>query len=923
MNEIAKDILMHIGMPRRSGRYPYGSGKDPYQHSGDFLARIKDLEEQNLTFEHPRTGETIKGEPAIAYALGIVDEFKNPSTGRLRTQIAVAKEEERRLKVDTAKRMREKEGKSLQQIAKEMGFDNDSSVRSLLNEDAEKRMAASKETAEFLKKQLETKEMIDVGKGVERHLRVSRDKLNQALYRLEMEGYPVYGGGVPQATNKGQQTNMKVLCRPGIEHKEIYDYGRIQSVANEYTSEDNGVTYHKKFEYPSSIDSSRIMIQTPKDGGALKDGVIELRRGVPDLDLKGDHYAQVRIMVNDKYYMKGMAIYSDNIPKGVDLIFNSSKPDDWPMEKHLKPIKSDKDNPFGSSIKSEDEGGQYHYIGKDGKKHLGAINKCRLEGDWGDWKDKLPSQFLAKQNKDLAKKQLNLDIADKMAEYESIQKINNPTIKKQFLMDFADSCDGAAKDLKGAALPRQHYQVLLPLTKIPNDQVYAPNYRDGEKVALIRYPHGGTFEIPILTVNNKNTEARRVISTDAKDAIGINAKVAERLSGADFDGDAVMVIPCNSRGNNVKITSTSPLQGLEGFDPHVEYAERPGMRYMKKENTGMEMGKVSNLITDMTIKGAPEDELAKAVRHSMVVIDAEKHKLDYKQSEKDNDIAYLKKKWQGHETDLNKSGYSEGASTILSRASAEQTVAKRQGSPRINPDTGELEWKTMPDSKRIYTDKNSKTIERTQKSYQMAETRDARTLSSGYQIEEIYADYANKMKAMANNSRKEYLATPTLTYSATAKKTYKPEVDSLNSKLNLSEMNAPLERQAQTMTNAAMKAKKMDNPDMDYAMERKLSQQTLDYYRGLVGAKRKTLDITDREWEAIQAGAISDTTLTKIMRYADNDKLRERATPSNKKVLSSAQKGRISALKASGYTNAEIADMLRISTSTVSNYLKQ
>ena len=55
--------------------------------------------------------------------------------------------------------------------------------------------------------------------GVERELGISREKLNQALYMLEMEGYAVYGGGVPQVTNKGQQTNLKVLCPPGTEHK--------------------------------------------------------------------------------------------------------------------------------------------------------------------------------------------------------------------------------------------------------------------------------------------------------------------------------------------------------------------------------------------------------------------------------------------------------------------------------------------------------------------------------------------------------------------------------------------------------------------------------------------------------------------------------------------------------------------------------
>ena len=48
------------------------------------------------------------------------------------------------------------------------------------------------------------------------------------------------------------------------------------------------------------------------------------------------------------------------------------------------------------------------------------------------------------------------------------------------------------------------------------------------------------------------------------------------------------------------------------------------------------MGDVSNLITDMTIKGANNDELARAVRHSMVVIDSEKHNLDVKASARDN-----------------------------------------------------------------------------------------------------------------------------------------------------------------------------------------------------------------------------------------------------------------------------------------------
>lgn len=298
---------------------------------------------------------------------------------------------------------------------------------------------------------------------------------------------------------------------------------------------------------------------------------------------------------------------------------------------------------------------------------------------------------------DLIKKQLNLTKADKQAEFDEICALNNPTVKKNLLKSFADDCDAAAVHLKAAALPRQKYQVILPLTSIKDDQVYAPNYNDGEKVALIRYPHGGTFEIPILTVNNKHAEGKRVLGTTPADAIGISSKVAERLSGADFDGDTVMVIPT---GKSIKITSTPPLKGLERFDPKTSYPERQGMKYMK--NTQTEMGIISNLITDMTLKGANQDELARAVRHSMVVIDAEKHKLDYKKSEADNGIAALKKKYQGS---INENGrYHEGAATLISRAKSETSVLKRKGSPIIDPVTGEQSYKEVHEE---YIDKKT------------------------------------------------------------------------------------------------------------------------------------------------------------------------------------------------------------------------
>lgn len=899
------DELMHYGMPRRSGRYPWGSGKNPYQHSGDFLARIEVLKKEGLS------------EVEIAKTFGL-------TTTQYRTQKALAKDERRSLQVDTAKGLREK-GYSLNEIAEKMGFKNDSSVRSLLNESSEARMNQAKKTAEFLKKQVEEKGMIEVGAGVERELGISKEKMKQALYILEMEGYPTYGGGVPQATNPGKQTNIQVLCPPGTPHKDIYQFDKVNSVID-YTSNDDGKTFHKKFTYPESLDSKRLQVRYAEEGGAEKDGVVELRRGVPDLDLGGSHYAQVRIMVDGKKYIKGMAVYSDNMPDGVDVIFNTNKSKSVPKLETLKDIKKDPDNPFGSLIKDADQGGQYWYEdAKTGKQKLGLINKRADEGDWGSWNDKLSSQFLGKQSKELAKKQLGLSIADKQAEYDEICSLTNPTVKKVLLKSFSDDCDGAAVHLKAASLPRQKYQVILPLTSISDKEIYAPNYRNGEKVALVRYPHGGIFEIPILTVNNKQKEGKKIIGSDAMDAVGVNKKVADRLSGADFDGDTVMVIPT---GRNVKITSKSALKGLVGFDPKMEYAttkkgndyyNSSGKKIKVMSDTQKQMGVVSNLITDMTIRGATDSELTRAVRHSMVVIDAEKHKLDYKQSEKDNNISALKKKYQGHYDEDGR--YREGASTLLSRAKSEATIPKRRGSAIIDPETGKQTWKLANET---YIDKKTgKTKTRTQNSTKMMETDDARTLISDARapMEVIYSNYANKMKALGNQARKEMVNTGKIAYSTTAKKTYQKEVDSLNASLNVALKNAPREKKAQLIANATVKAKIQEYPDMTKSELKKIKQQALTSARESVGAKNTTISISDKEWEAIQSGAISENKLKQILNKADLDVIRQHATPRSSKILNSAKISRIKAMKASGYTNAEIADQLGISSSTISSYL--
>ena len=993
IDHLSDEELMHYGMPRRSGRYPYGSGDSPYQHSKDFLGRIKELKDSNFTYTD-ENGKKWTGDNAIAKSMGL-------TSSEYRRQVSWANYEERCIQVATAKSL-QKDGLGPTAIGKKMGL-NESTVRSLLNPSSEDKMNQAMETVNLLRKNLEEKGMIDVGSDVARELGISKERLDMAIDYLEKaEGCPVYKGGIPQPTNPGQQTNQRVLCLPGTKHNEIYDYDKVKTI-NDYVSDDGGDTYHKKFTYPESLDSKRLKIRYNEEGGVEKDGIIELRRGVPDLSLGDSRYSQVRILVDGTHYLKGMAVYSDNMPDGVDVIFNTNKSKGTPMTDVLKKIKSDPDNPFGSLIKDADKGGQYWYDDpKTGKKKLGLINKRADEGDWDDWSNAIPSQFLGKQSLTLAKKQLDLAKADKMAEFDEICSLTNPTVKKHLLEKFADGCDSAAVSLKAAALPGQKYHVIVPINSLKDNEVYAPNYENGSKLALIRYPHGGTFEIPILTVNNKHAAARKLLGTDVIDAIGINHKIAEQLSGADFDGDTVMCIPTHDRQGKVKITNQPYLDELKNFEPKMIYGGtkkidangkehyfRNGVEYPIMKNTGTEMGKISNLITDMTLAGAPNDKIARAVKHSMVVIDAEKHKLDYTASAIDNNIAALIKEYQPKEN-----GRYGGAATILSRAKGQQSVDKRQGSYKINmpgdkdydpsrPDGAKI-WKTADDLyypsreynkktgimtirttdgkkitydvkdkdaydrynpvKRVdektgevsYTDKTGtisyKLKKRTQESTKMAETDDAYTLVStkAHPMEIVYADFANSMKALANQARIEMRNTGKIEYSSTAKKTYQKEVSSLMAKLNDALLNTTRERAALRLANAEINSKKEayrkeNGTDMKPADAKKVSQQAVSKYRQKVNSvarRDRDIQISDKEWEAIQAGAISENTLKKILNNTNIDALRQRATPKITSSLSAAQVSRVKALSASNYTLNEIANKLGVSTSTVSKYLK-
>ena len=86
--------------------------------------------------------------------------------------------------------------------------------------------------------------------------------------------------------------------------------------------------------------------------------------------------------------------------------------------------------------------------------------------------------------------------------------------------------------------------------------------------------------------------------------------------------------------------------------------------------------------------------------------------------------------------------------------------------------------------------------------------------------------------------------------------------------------------------------------------------------------KDRSIKITDREWEAIQAGAISENKLKQILDNTDTDSLRERAMPRASTVLSQAKINKIKAMSNSNYSLSDIAKACGCSTSTVSSYLK-
>lgn len=881
------DSLLHYGVARKSGRYPWGSGDDARQHGRTFLSEYENLKSKG------------HAEKDIAVQLGM-------NTTQLRNNITWARADEYTHNSGQAKSFKES-GMSNVAIGKQLGV-SEATVRNYLSTKtpADKAKKVQLDTiTTAIKSGVDNTGYLDVGVGVERQLGVSRTKFNAMVNKLVAEdGYHLHEVYVKRLSDPtgSKSTTVKVLTKNPDATETRKSSEKIRPLDS--WSEDGGVTLSSSYK-PHMLDLDRIKVRYHEDGGSDKDGLIELRPGVKDIDLGNSKYAQVRIGAGENLYLKGMAAYGDpaTFPKGADVIFNTNKHLGTPVDKVLKKMAvhpNDTDDPstmFGSSV----------------RRQRGALNIVNEEGEWDTWSTKMSSQFLAKQSTTLIKDRLDDTFAGVRKEFDEINAMTNPVVKKYLMDSYIEGLDSKAKHLKAKGLIGTKSHVLLPFPDMKANEIFAPNFKNGDRVVLVRHPHGGIFEIPDLIVNNKHLGALRMLGNTAPDAVGIHPSVAEKLSGADFDGDTALVIP--NRNGQIKTSRT--LKELKNFDPKGMYQR--DYETIAPRTKQIQMGIVSNLITDMTIKGASEGELARAVRHSMVVIDAEKHKLDYKASARDNGISTLIKKYQSHvNPDTGKA--SRGASTLISRSKkkidiSQHNTAKELHRDRVDKD-GKVLKKGMPVDE-IATKLNIST--KTVRDYLNGAEFTPDRYSSGTAREDLYVGYIKGIIDTKKEATGVSQKIPRPQYSKEAAKLYAPEIASLNAKLNTALLNAPRERQAQLLTNNLFYSNY--NKDMEPDQVEKLKSRSLAKARETVGAKKSQIEISEKEWKAIQAKAISNTKLLDILKNADMDTVRKHAAPRERK-LNSASAARAQSLLNKGYTYAEVAERLGVSATTLREELR-
>jgi hypothetical protein len=184
-------------------------------------------------------------------------------------------------------------------------------------------------------------------------------------------------------------------------------------------------------------------------------------------------------------------------------------------------------------------------------------------------------------------------------------------------------------------------------------------------------------------------------------------------------------------------------------------------------------------------------------------------------------------------------------------------------------------------------------------------------------MEILYAEHSNRLKALANTARKQAIPIKGRERSRSAAEVYSNEVASLNSKLNVAKKNAPRERQAQLIARTTVSQRRQSNPNLDKADVKKIEQSELYTARQRTGAHKDKITITPKEWEAIQAGALSPTKLGEILTHSDVDTVRHLALPKHAPKMTSSKMLRAQRMLKDGFTQADVAASLGVSVSTL------
>ena len=243
---------MHYGRGHldggNSGRYPWGSGENPYQRLESFMSIYKKLRSEGMDDE--AIGQ-IWGMP-VAQAFTQAYQSLKKDYGLSRTDVAHlwgittseldAKQQIYTAQVDSmnlfkARNLKE-HGYSNVKIAELMNT-TEGSVRNWLSQDESRKQKIIDETTSVLRNAVKEKNYIQVGAGVEARLGITPTKMKAALALLKEEGYEVINVQVDQL-GTGNKTTVKVLCPPGTTYRELKSkhIGDIQ-LPDDYISKEN------------------------------------------------------------------------------------------------------------------------------------------------------------------------------------------------------------------------------------------------------------------------------------------------------------------------------------------------------------------------------------------------------------------------------------------------------------------------------------------------------------------------------------------------------------------------------------------------------------------------------------------------------------------------------------------------------------